>query len=233
MTARTGIDDAGRPEISAIIVPSGTAGFHRRPPGTEGRMERPDNPRVTFFDDAVPVTNLVGSGSRVRPVPAHPGRGTDRHCGALAVGSIPGQADERRLRQQSTGLRSLHRPQPVNRLQDRRHGGPERRSTGVLRGRRPAVRGEPFGHQAAIAKLVATEDAVTNARGSDPDLFGGYGFMERENRGPVLVDSKVLEVGEAPARCKADADRPPGASSSPRCWCGECRTCAVSAAPAG
>ncbi len=55
--------------------------------------------------------------------------------------------------------------------------------------------GEPFKHQAAIAKLVTTEDAVTNAREAT-QIYGGYGFMNEYPVARFWRDSKVLEVGE-------------------------------------
>ena len=53
-----------------------------------------------------------------------------------------------------------------------------------------------FKHAAAIAKLYATESAVTGTRIAT-QVFGGYGFMEEY---PVARhfyrDAKVLEIGE-------------------------------------
>ncbi len=57
------------------------------------------------------------------------------------------------------------------------------------------LRGEPFKKEAAIAKLHASEIAVTNAREAT-QIHGGYGFM---NEFPVARhwrDAKVLEIGE-------------------------------------
>jgi short/branched chain acyl-CoA dehydrogenase len=57
------------------------------------------------------------------------------------------------------------------------------------------VAGQPFKKQAAIAKLYASEAAVTNAREAT-QVFGGYGFM---NEFPVARhwrDAKILEIGE-------------------------------------
>jgi alkylation response protein AidB-like acyl-CoA dehydrogenase len=57
------------------------------------------------------------------------------------------------------------------------------------------LRGEPFKRQAAIAKLHASDIAVTNAREAT-QIHGGYGFM---NEFPVARhwrDAKILEIGE-------------------------------------
>ena len=56
--------------------------------------------------------------------------------------------------------------------------------------------GKPFKTQAAIAKMVACEAAMDNARDAT-QVFGGYGFM---NEFTVVArhyrDSKILEIGE-------------------------------------
>ena len=55
--------------------------------------------------------------------------------------------------------------------------------------------GRPFKKEAAIAKLVASNAAMDNARDAT-QIHGGYGFM---NECPVARhyrDSKILEIGE-------------------------------------
>jgi alkylation response protein AidB-like acyl-CoA dehydrogenase len=55
--------------------------------------------------------------------------------------------------------------------------------------------GKPFKKAACVAKLVASEAAMDNARDAT-QIFGGYGFM---NECPVARhyrDSKILEIGE-------------------------------------
>ena len=52
-----------------------------------------------------------------------------------------------------------------------------------------------FKHAAAIAKLYATESAVTATRIAT-QVFGGYGFMEEYPVTRFYRDAKVLEIGE-------------------------------------
>jgi short-chain 2-methylacyl-CoA dehydrogenase len=52
-----------------------------------------------------------------------------------------------------------------------------------------------FKHAAAIAKLYATESAVTATRVAT-QVFGGYGFMEEYPVARFYRDAKVLEIGE-------------------------------------
>jgi butyryl-CoA dehydrogenase len=52
-----------------------------------------------------------------------------------------------------------------------------------------------FKQAAAVAKLYATESAVTATRIAT-QVFGGYGFMEEYPVARFYRDAKVLEVGE-------------------------------------
>ena len=55
--------------------------------------------------------------------------------------------------------------------------------------------GKDFKKEAAIAKLVASEAAVDNAR-DGTQVHGGYGFMNEFSVARHYRDSKILEIGE-------------------------------------
>ena len=55
--------------------------------------------------------------------------------------------------------------------------------------------GKPFKKQAAIAKMVASEAAMDNARDAT-QIHGGYGFMNEFTVARHYRDSKILEIGE-------------------------------------
>jgi alkylation response protein AidB-like acyl-CoA dehydrogenase len=57
------------------------------------------------------------------------------------------------------------------------------------------VRGEEFKRQAAMAKLHASDIAVTNAREAT-QIHGGYGFMNESPVARFWRDAKILEIGE-------------------------------------
>ncbi|MFP5290280.1 MAG: acyl-CoA dehydrogenase family protein, partial [Actinomycetes bacterium] len=57
------------------------------------------------------------------------------------------------------------------------------------------VAGKPFKKQASIAKMVASEAAMDNARDAT-QIFGGYGFMNEYRVARHYRDSKVIEIGE-------------------------------------
>lgn len=197
VTARTGSDDAGRPEISAIIVPSGTPGFTVAPKYSKVGWNASDTHELFFDDVRVPRANLVGER----------GRGYAQFLrildegriaiAALAVGLSQGCVDEcvdYANTRQAFG-RSIGSNQSiafkVADMEARTHVG---RLAYYEAGAR-LLAGEPFKHQAAIAKLVTTEDAVTNAREAT-QIYGGYGFMNEYPVARFWRDSKVLEVGE-------------------------------------
>jgi butyryl-CoA dehydrogenase len=55
--------------------------------------------------------------------------------------------------------------------------------------------GRPFKEAAAVAKLVATESAVTATRMAT-QIFGGAGFMDTTLVARHYRDAKILEIGE-------------------------------------
>src|SRR5690625_5575708 len=60
---------------------------------------------------------------------------------------------------------------------------------------RKLIAGQPFKTDAAIAKMVASEAAMDNARDAT-QIFGGYGFMNETLVARHYRDSKILEIGE-------------------------------------
>jgi len=57
------------------------------------------------------------------------------------------------------------------------------------------IAGQPFKTEASIAKMVASEAAMDNARDAT-QIFGGYGFMNETLVARHYRDSKILEIGE-------------------------------------
>ena len=75
----------------------------------------------------------------------------------------------------------------------------QRREAADLPRRDPEGSGRPapadFKQAASVAKLYATESAVTATRIAT-QVFGGYGFMEEYPVARFYRDAKVLEIGE-------------------------------------
>ncbi len=200
VTARTGVSEAGKPEISAIILPSGTPGFTAEKSYDKLGWHATDTHPLSFEDARVPEGNLLGER----------GRGYAQFLAilddgrvaiaALAVGCIQACVE---MCVEYAGERQTM-------------GGPIGRKQGVafqiadlevmLEASRLLVykaaamkdAGAPvkdFKHAASIAKLYATESAVTATRIAT-QVFGGYGFMEEYAVTRFYRDAKVLEIGE-------------------------------------
>jgi butyryl-CoA dehydrogenase len=205
VTARTGSREDGRPEISTIIVPSGTPGFTAEKPYDKLGWHASDTHPLTFEGVRVPESNLLGERGRGYAqflATLDDGRVA---IAALAVGCIQACLD---MSLQYAGERQTF-------------GGPIGRKQGVAfqvadlevmlhasrlltykaaaikdamdRGDRAAT--AQFKQAAAVAKLYATESAVTATRIAT-QVFGGYGFMEEYPVARFYRDAKVLEVGE-------------------------------------
>ncbi|MQA17850.1 MAG: acyl-CoA dehydrogenase, partial [Pseudonocardiaceae bacterium] len=55
--------------------------------------------------------------------------------------------------------------------------------------------GAPFSHEAAIAKLYASEAAMRAAH-QCVQIHGGAGFMDDSDAARLFRDAKILEIGE-------------------------------------
>jgi short/branched chain acyl-CoA dehydrogenase len=200
VTARTGDGVEGKPEISTIMVPSDTPGFTAEKAYDKLGWHASDTHPLSFADAHVPEANLLGERGRGFAqflATLDDGRVA---IAALAVGCLQACVD---MSVQYAGERTTF-------------GVPIGRKQGVafqiadLEVMLAAARqltyraawmkdsGAPvkeFKHAAAIAKLYATESAVTGTRIAT-QVFGGYGFMEEYPVTRFYRDAKVLEIGE-------------------------------------
>ncbi|HEX5861913.1 MAG TPA: acyl-CoA dehydrogenase family protein [Nocardioides sp.] len=200
VTARTGGGGGERPEISSIIVPAGTPGFTAEPAYDKLGWHASDTHPLSFEDVRVPEANLLGER----------GRGFAQFLAilddgrvaiaALAVGCIQACLD---MSLQYAGERQTFGV-PIGRKQGLAFQIADLevmlQSARLLVYRAAAMKdaGAPmkdFKHAAAIAKLHATESAVTATRIAT-QVFGGYGFMEEYPVARFYRDAKVLEIGE-------------------------------------
>jgi len=197
VTAVTGRKPDGRPEISSIIVPSGTPGFTVAAPYSKVGWNASDTRELSFSDVRVPAANLLGE----------EGRGYAQFLrildegriaiSALATGLAQGCVDESVKYAQER--HAFGRPIGANQAIQFKLADMEMRAhTARLAWRDAACRllaGEPFKKEAAIAKLYSSEIAVTNAREAT-QIHGGYGFMNEYPVARMWRDSKILEIGE-------------------------------------
>jgi short/branched chain acyl-CoA dehydrogenase len=205
VTARTGDRADGRPEISTIIVPSDTPGFTAEKAYDKLGWHASDTHPLSFADARVPEANLLGERGRGYAqflATLDDGRVA---IAALAVGCIQACLD---MSLQYAGERQTF-------------GGPIGRKQGLafqvsdlqvmldasrlLTYKAAAMKDAmdagssvsmgAFKQAAAVAKLYATESAVTATRIAT-QVFGGYGFMEEYPVVRFYRDAKVLEIGE-------------------------------------
>jgi butyryl-CoA dehydrogenase len=187
----------GPNEISAVIVPSGTPGFVVQPPYRKMGWHASDTHGLTFDGCRVPVDNLLGA----------PGRGFAQFLSilddgriaiaALAVGVIQRCLDDSLAyaKERNAFGRAIGTYQAVAfRIADLEVSLQAAREL-VYRAAWLRDQGKPFKREAAVAKLYATEAAVTATR-SATQVFGGYGFMDETAVARHYRDAKILEIGE-------------------------------------
>ncbi len=195
--AVTGTRPDGSKELSTIIVPSGTRGFTVAPGYSKVGWCASDTHELSFDDVRVPAANLLGAR----------GRGFAQFLrildegriaiAALSVGLAQGCVDESvkyATQRQAFG-------QPIGNYQAVQFMIADmemRAHTARIAYYEAASRmlaGEDFKHQAALAKLYASEAAMDNARYAT-QVHGGHGFMNESAVGRFYRDAKILEIGE-------------------------------------
>jgi short-chain 2-methylacyl-CoA dehydrogenase len=195
--AITGQDDRGGKEISSVIVPAGTPGFVPGPEYSKVGWCASDTRELSFDDCRVPAENLLGER----------GRGYAQFLrildegrvaiAALATGLAQGCVDEcvRYAGQREAFGRRLEQHQAIQftvaDMEARVHAARLAWYDAAAR----LVAGETIKKESAIAKLIASNAAMDNARAAT-QVFGGYGFMNEFPVARFYRDAKVLEIGE-------------------------------------
>ncbi|KLU09382.1 acyl-CoA dehydrogenase family protein [Kocuria sp. SM24M-10] len=201
VTAVTGTtqlpDGRVKKEISTIIVPTDTPGFRAEKAYDKVGWNASDTHPLSLQDVRVPEDHLLGE----------EGRGYANFLSildegriaiaALATGAAQGCVEEsvRYAGERTSFGRPIGGNQAISfkiaRMQARAHTARLAYYDAASR----MLAGRPFKTQAAIAKLVAGEAAMDNARDAT-QVFGGYGFINESRVARHYRDSKILEVGE-------------------------------------
>ncbi len=195
VTARTGED-----EISSIIVPAGTPGLTVEPPYDKLGWHISDTHGLTFEDCVVPEANLLGrrgDGFRQFLAVLDDGRIA---IAALAVGLAQACLDHAVAyagERTTFGAPIGSRQSVAFSLSDLAVSVEAARlltykAAWLKDAGRPRAE---LKHAAAMAKLYATEAAVTATR-TATQVFGGNGFMEEFPVARFYRDAKILEIGE-------------------------------------
>jgi short-chain 2-methylacyl-CoA dehydrogenase len=197
VTAVTGALENGKKEISSILVPVPTAGFTAEPAYNKVGWNASDTHPLSLDDVQVPQENLLGERGRGY---ANFLRILDEGriaIAALSVGAAQGCVDEsvKYAKDRQAFGRAIGENQAIAfkiaRMEARAHTA----RTAYYDAAALMLSGKPFKKQAAIAKLVASEAAMDNARDAT-QIFGGYGFMNEFTVARHYRDSKILEIGE-------------------------------------
>jgi short/branched chain acyl-CoA dehydrogenase len=197
VAAVTGTRPDGKPEISTILVPSGTPGFTVAPKYSKVGWSCSDTHELSFDGCRVPESNLLGERGRgyaqfLRTLDE--GRVA---IAALATGLAQGCVDESLayVRERNAFGGPIGRFQALQfkiaDMEVRTHNA----RLAWWHAAAKMLAGEPFKKEAAIAKLTASDAAMDNARDAT-QIFGGYGFMNEFAVGRFYRDAKILEVGE-------------------------------------
>ncbi len=195
VTARTG--ERGDGEISAIVVPAGTPGLEVQPPYRKMGWHASDTHGLTFTDCAVPEDHLLGTrGQGFRQFLSVLDEGRIA-IAALAVGVIQACLDH--SVQYAKDREAFGRPIGANQAVAFKCADlavlADNARLLTYRAAWRKDQGRPFKREAAVAKLYATEAAVTATREAT-QIFGGYGFMDETPVSRFYRDSKILEIGE-------------------------------------
>ena len=183
--------------ISSILVEVPTPGFTVDPAYDKVGWHASDTHPLSFSDLRVPEENLLGER----------GRGYANFLtildegriaiSALAVGAAQGCVDEsiKYAKERETFGRPIGRNQAISfkiaEMEARAHVARCAYYDAAAR----MLTGRTFKKEAAIAKLVASNAAMDNARDAT-QIHGGYGFMNECSVARQYRDSKILEIGE-------------------------------------
>lgn len=190
-------DGTVKKELSCILVPSGTPGLTVGESYDKVGWHTSDTHPLTLENVRVPASNLLGERGRGY---ANFLRALDEGriaFAALAAGAALGcleeslaYSKERHVFGRNIGD-NQHIAFKLARMQARAHQA----RLCWYDAARKQVAGMPFKSEASIAKMVAGEAAMDNARDAT-QIFGGYGFLNQNAVARHYRDSKILEIGE-------------------------------------
>ncbi|MGH2692284.1 MAG: acyl-CoA dehydrogenase family protein [Actinomycetota bacterium] len=197
ITARTGEREDGSPEISAILVPSDTPGYTVGPHYRKLGWRASDTHELAFDDVRVPEENLLGERGKGFAQFLQTLDDGRIAIAALAVGLSQGCLDEsvKYAKEREAFGKPIGAFQGLQfKIADMKVRV-ETSRLAVYKAAWLKDQGRPYKAEASLAKLYATECAVTSAREA-VQVHGGYGFTEEFPVARYYRDSKVLEIGE-------------------------------------
>jgi alkylation response protein AidB-like acyl-CoA dehydrogenase len=204
VTARTGVREDGKPEISAIMIPSGTPGFTAAPPYNKLGWHISDTHGLTFEDVQVPEANLLGTRGKGFAQFLH-----TLDDGRIAIAALATGCVQRMLEEATAYSKTrLAFGKPIATYQGVSFQVADlavmAETSRLLTYKAAWLKDEldagrrtmqEVKQAASIAKLYSSEAAVSATRIAT-QIFGGNGFMEEYPVARFYRDAKILEIGE-------------------------------------
>ncbi|WP_424162600.1 acyl-CoA dehydrogenase family protein [Bacillus amyloliquefaciens] len=197
VTAVTGKNSAGKPIISALIVPTDTPGFTITNPYDKMGVRGSDTAELVLEDVRVPADNLLGDPEKGFKQFLYTLDGGRISIAALAVGIAQGALDAslsyaKERKQFGSPISSFQAIQ--FKLADMAMEIDLARQM-VLKAAWLKDQNLPFTKEAAFAKLYASEMAVRTCLQAI-QIHGGSGYMKECGVERMLRDAKLMEIGE-------------------------------------
>ncbi|RDY88819.1 acyl-CoA dehydrogenase family protein [Bacillus amyloliquefaciens] len=197
VTAVTGKNSAGKPIISAIIVPTDTPGFTITNPYDKMGVRGSDTAELVLEDVRVPADNLLGDPEKGFKQFLYTLDGGRISIAALAVGIAQGALEAslsyaKERKQFGSPISSFQAIQ--FKLADMAMEIDLARQM-VLKAAWLKDQNLPFTKEAAFAKLYASEMAVRTCLQAI-QIHGGSGYMKECGVERMLRDAKLMEIGE-------------------------------------
>ncbi|MDR0140795.1 acyl-CoA dehydrogenase [Bacillus sp. JHAA] len=197
VTAVTGKNSAGKPIISALIVPTDTPGFTITNPYDKMGVRGSDTAELVLEDVRVPADNLLGDPEKGFKQFLYTLDGGRISIAALAVGIAQGALEAslsyaKERKQFGSPISSFQAIQ--FKLADMAMEIDLARQM-VLKAAWLKDQNLPFTKEAAFAKLYASEMAVRTCLQAI-QIHGGYGYMKECGVERMLRDAKLMEIGE-------------------------------------
>jgi butyryl-CoA dehydrogenase len=197
ITAVTGTDAKGNPEISNIIVPQDTPGFTRGAPYKKMGWRASDTHELIFADACVPEGSLLGERGKGLKQFFKVLDGGRISVAALSVGLAMGAYDEalayaKERKQFGRAIAKFQAIQfkLVDMLMEIEHA-----KLMVLKAAWEKDGGRDYALTASLAKLYAGEMSRRVANEA-VQIHGGYGFMDEYPVSRMYRDQKINEIGE-------------------------------------
>ncbi len=197
LAAATGRRPDGRPEVTNIIVPQGTPGYHIGQPLKKMGWRASDTRALTFEDCQVPEENVLG----------RRGEGFQQFMQILDAGRVA-------IAALSVGLAQACLDESVKYSKERQQFGRPISAFQAIQFKLADMtmeielarlmyykaawlhmQGRPYTREAAMAKLFASETAK-RAADQAVQIHGGYGFMDEYPVSRYYRNVKAHEIGE-------------------------------------